>query len=700
MGHGEVDLRCPACRKGYKVRDHEAGKTYSCPRCKGPLEVHVPDAGPELSFRDEPRVPREIPVRLGRYLIDGEIARGGMGVVYRGRQEGLDRAVAIKLLLGGLASDPEMVQRFHREARAAARLRHPNIVAIHEVGEYEGQPFFTMDFIPGKSLDALLREGPMDVRRGARILRDTARAVHHAHQQGILHRDLKPGNVLIDAEDRPHVTDFGLAKDLDSKSMLSVTGEVMGTPAFMSPEQAEGRVHQLDCRSDIYSLGAMLYRILTGRPPFEGPTMAATIYKVVHEYTTDPEKLNPRVPSELSAVCMKSLEKDPKDRYATAGEFAEEMDRFLKGEPVAARPLSGWQRLRRQAKRNRRVLWAAGSVGAAALVALAAILILVRKNELDLIEENLARPEMRFVAMKALLEGLERFDDRSRALALARGAVTEGTDEASRGLAYAKPVPELAEAYAAHLPLEDPERLRIALIRILASLQHRPAVPEVLDILRVSRGSVRLEAVRFFKSVPDARAFYALGTLVADRECGAEARIAIQRLYIDKVLAIYHPSAAKTGGALADLGMAVEEHNRRLEEVLGAGGRKGPKDAVEAAISELRSGDPARRMKAAWDLGELKDARGRDPLLAAVEDPDDGVSRMAAAALVHLDAAVLKDRIVELLGHDRPGVRRNAAFLLGKIGDKSARPALEAAHREESDPEAKYAMEDALVLLR
>jgi HEAT repeat protein len=441
--------------------------------------------------------------------------------------------------------------------------------------------------------------------------------------------------------------------------------------------------------------------MLTGRPPFEGPTLAATIYKVVHEYTTEPARLNPRAPADLSAVCMKALEKEPKDRYRTAEEFAQDMDRFLGGEPVSAKPLPAWQRLRRQVKRNRKVLVAAGSVGAAAVVALALVVAFMGRSELDLIEQNLARPEMRLVALKSLLEGLGRFDDPKRALALARGAVAKGTDEASREVAYAKPVPELAEAYAAHLPIEKPERLRARLIQVLALLKHRPAVPAVLEVLRSSRGVVRIEAIRFFRAVPDASAFYDLGRLVSDPECGVEARASIQRLYVDRVLAIFNPAAARTGRTLGDLGEAVESYNRQMEEVLGAGRPKAPGDAVEAAIAELKHGDPARRMKAAWELGESSgDARGREPLLGAVADTDDGVSRMAAAALERLGAAGLKERILDLLKHPRPGPRRSAAFLLGKIGDKSARPAIEAAHRSETDAEAKYAMEDALVLLR
>ena len=699
-------LVCPPCRKQYKVKEFDPGRRYSCPTCKGPLSSNASQAptvpvAPDLAFRDDPPpTPREIPVRLGKYLIDAEIARGGMGVVYKGRQEGLDRVVAIKMLLGGFASDPASLQRFHREARAAAKLRHPNIVAIHEVGDSNGTPFFTMDYIEGKSLDGLLRDGPMRPEEGARILRDVARAVHHAHEAGIIHRDIKPGNVLLDAEGKPLVTDFGLAKDVDSKSLLSMTGDVMGTPAFMSPEQAEGRIRDIDRQTDVYALGAVLYRILTGRVPHEAPTMAATIYKVIHEFTREPVQVNPRLPTDLSAVCMKAMEKEKKARYATAEEFARDLDRFLAGEPVLAKPLSSWGRLRRKLVQQKKAVAAGGAVAAVAAVAIVAILLLVGKSDLDLIEENLKKPELRLNAMGSLLGGMEGFKDRKRALALAHAAVAAGRDEASREIAYAKPRADLAEAYVAHLPIESPEKLRIRLIQLLARLRSRAAVPGVVDLVTSTRGAVRLEAVKFFKAVPDARAFHALGSLVSDRECGDEARQAVQRLYVDRVIAVYNPSAARVGGSLAELGAAIEKQNRQMEELLKETGARGPKDAVEMAVGALRSGDRDGRMKAAYELGESKDGRAREPLFAALEDADDGVARMAAASLARLGAAELRDRLLGQLPAPRAVVRRNAAFLLGRIGDKSARGTIEGAYKGETDAEAKYAMEDALVALR
>lgn len=694
-----ASLLCIRCNKKYSVRDYNPDKRYTCPGCKVTLvdpASEAPTVPGGIGFKDEPPPPpKEIPVRLGKYLIDGEIARGGMGVVYKGRQEGLERVVAIKMLLGGFASDPQAVQRFHRESRAAAKLRHPNLVAIHEVGDFNGQPFFTMDYIEGKSLDGLLREAPIPPRRGAEILLDAARGVHHAHEEGVIHRDIKPGNILLDREGKALVTDFGLAKDLDSKSMLSMTGDVFGTPAFMSPEQAEGRVREVDRQTDVYALGAVLYRILTGRAPFEGPTLAATIYKVVHEYTTEPARLDPRIPVDLSAVCMKALEKDKKARYATAEDFARDLERWLAGEAVTARPLGTAQRLGREARRQKKVLLAAGSVAALALVAIVILVFALGKNELDLIEENLSRPELRKTALESLVSGLDRFKDRKRAVALAQAAVASGKDEASREAAYARPSPALADAYLSHLPIEAPERLRVRLIQVLAQLKHRQAVPGMLDIVARARGPVRIAALKFFQAVPDARAYHAIGSLVTDRECGSEAQIAMRRQYVDNVVSFFNPSAARAGGALAELGSALDQYNRQMEEALGE--KRGSKDPTQAA---LRSRSRDERMKAAYELGLSKDPKAREALVGALEDEDDGVARMAASSLAALGAAPHKEKLLAQLGSPRPGLRRNAAWLLGQLGDTSARPAIEAAYKSESDAEAKYAMEDALVALR
>src|SRR6266571_5284820 len=281
-----------------------------------------------------------LPRTFGDYALLEEIARGGMGIVYRARQVSLDRIVAVKMLLFGPLSSPEFVKRFRAEASAAASLQHPNIVAIHEVGVHQGQQFFAMDYVEGQSLAKLLANGPLPARNAASYLKTIAEAIHYAHERGILHRDLKPSNVLIDANDQPRVTDFGLARRLEGDSELTVTGQVLGSPNYMPPEQAAGKRGKISRRSDVYSLGAMLYHLLTGRPPFVGEALTDTLDQVVNSEPVSPRLLNPSVPRDLETICLKCLEKEPDERYATAQALADELGRFVNNEPIRARPVS------------------------------------------------------------------------------------------------------------------------------------------------------------------------------------------------------------------------------------------------------------------------------------------------------------------------------------------------------------------------
>lgn len=309
--------------------------------------LNDPDSPPRSAFTVR------IGQRFGEYELLSEIARGGMGVVYRARQVTLDRIVALKMILAGrLASDDDKV-RFRTEAEAAAKLQHHNIVAVFDVGECEAQHYFTMEYIAGSSLDQKLAAGPMVGKVAARYVRILARAVHYAHKQGILHRDLKPSNILIDAEDEPHITDFGLAKRLGKgDSGQTHSGAVLGTPSYMSPEQAQGKIDELGPACDVYSLGAILYELITGRPPFRAATALDTVMQVIDHQPVPPKLLNRTIDHDLETICLKCLEKDPQMRYPSAEALGEDLQRYLDGETIEAHSFNVLDRLARTLERD------------------------------------------------------------------------------------------------------------------------------------------------------------------------------------------------------------------------------------------------------------------------------------------------------------------------------------------------------------
>ncbi len=305
------------------------------------------------------------------YEVLGELGRGGMGVVYKARHEALDRVVALKVLRAGPHADADELRRFRHEAQAAARLQHPHIVQVFETGEHNGLPYFSQEYVAGGSLDRKLAGTPQPPREAARLALTLAGAVHAAHQAGVVHRDLKPANVLLTADGTPKVADFGLARRQDVPGRTA-RGEVLGTPLYMAPEQAAGRAQEVGPAADVYALGAILYELLTGRPPFQGATTYDTLTQVLHQEPVPPARLQPTTPRDLETVCLKCLRKEPGRRYPSAADLADDLRRFLAGEPVRARPVGPWERGWKWARR--RPAWAALlAVSAAAVLTLAAV---------------------------------------------------------------------------------------------------------------------------------------------------------------------------------------------------------------------------------------------------------------------------------------------------------------------------------------
>ena len=326
--------------------------------------------------------------RLGGYEVLGELGAGGMGVVYKARQVALDRTVALKMVIGGGRASSSQIARFKSEALAVARLDHPNIVQVYDIGEHDGLQYFAMEYVDGGSLDKKLNRQPMEPQPAADLARTLARAMHYAHQKGVIHRDLKPANVLLSGElravsgepDKPSsltahrswltavkITDFGLAKLAnDASGGQTRTGAVMGTPNYMAPEQAEGHTRDVTHLADVYALGATLYEVLTGRPPFQGPSVVAILAQVRSHEPVSPAELQPALPRDLETICLKCLQKEPAKRYATAGELAADLDRFLDGRPILARPISSTEMFVRWCRKNKTIAkWAFMAAGLA-----------------------------------------------------------------------------------------------------------------------------------------------------------------------------------------------------------------------------------------------------------------------------------------------------------------------------------------------
>jgi tetratricopeptide (TPR) repeat protein/tRNA A-37 threonylcarbamoyl transferase component Bud32 len=324
------------------------------------------DASRSLAAAETGTGVKPAPPVLPGYEILDELGRGGMGIVYKARQVRLNRVVALKMVLAGAHARPEDLVRFQAEAEAVAQIQHPHIVQIFEVGQHAGLPFFALEYLEGPSLHDKLEGAPLPAREAARLVETLGRAMQAAHERGIIHRDLKPANVLLDREGRPKVTDFGLAKRVEGGAGLTQTGAIMGTPSYMAPEQAARKSHRIGPAADVYALGAILYELLTGRPPFKAATPLETLYQVVYEEPVPPRRLQSKTPRDVETICLKCLHKEPGKRYASATALADDLKRFLNGEPIEARPVGAWER---------GVKWARRRPAVAALLALLLVVV-------------------------------------------------------------------------------------------------------------------------------------------------------------------------------------------------------------------------------------------------------------------------------------------------------------------------------------
>jgi WD40 repeat protein/tRNA A-37 threonylcarbamoyl transferase component Bud32 len=541
----------------------------------------------EGADRSPPDLPAEGGACFRDYELLRKVAQGGMGVVFQARQKTLNRLVALKMILAGRLATAVEVQRFRAEAAAAAQLDHPGIVPIYEVGEHAGHHFFSMGFVEGGSLAARVQGGPLPPRDAARLTEQVARAVAYAHDRGIIHRDLKPANVLLDRDGQPKVTDFGLARMVASESHLTISGQVVGTPSYMPPEQAASKGERIGPAADVYALGATLYCLLTGRPPFQAASVMETLQQVLEQEPVAPRQMNAAVPRDLETICLKCLQKEPARRYPRAGALAADLAHFLAGEPIRARPVGRAERLWRWCWRNPTV----ASLSAAVVLSLLMGVCVATGFALQLAKEK------------------------------AEATVARDGEAAARAAAQVKE--QQARTNLRASLLHEAEALR----QSLQPGRRRRALDALTQAAAIQAGDdLRTEFIRCL-DLPDIRQRPPINNLMAFR--GAQNHILVR----DSA----SRQRTRNGLVLPGRGTPVREIDiatgKEIRELPGLGSLKGP--IVVSMDGRLLSGMEGGAARL-WDLdtgklrGELKDARGQ-PLQARCWAFSDQGDLLAAA---------------------------------------------------------------------
>jgi serine/threonine protein kinase/HEAT repeat protein len=625
--------------------DESAGRAVA----GDPLHPAAPPQEPATAVH-----PNNLPLSdAGRPTIPGfeiieELGRGGMGVVYKARQVSLNRFVALKVILAGPFAGPEQLARFRVEAEALARLQHAGIVQIHEIGSHAGHSYLALEYVSGDTLNRNCAGRPLPATKAAQLVETLSRAVQYAHQRGIIHRDLKPGNVLLAEDGQPKITDFGLAKLLDIQPGTATpgpqtqSGTILGTPAYMAPEQAGGKRGTVGPATDVYALGAILYELLTGRPPFQAETPLDVILKVATEEPTPPRSLQPGRPAELEAVCLKCMHKDPKTRYASAMELGEDLHRFLAGEATEARPVSSGERPRRWVWRRRWRLVGAGAAAGTAI--LAGVLIFAVFHR---------RPPAKAAPM-SILEVLALSED---------------------------------------LKSDDPEtRAKAAVALGKAGKDARVAMPALLDALRDTDEKVRdLVADALDQAGPPAADdFPALSTALRDDDPDV-------RTYAVSALGDVGEPSWEEIDRVRELTKDPDPYVRAAAEKTLT---RMEKDMLESLRNRLKDSNPSTRKEAAERLSDLgggsDDAadKAAASLMAAMTDDNEAVRMAVSKALSDFGAQVVP-MLSEALRNRNVVARRMAISSLAAMGDNAIDAAPVLAGMVD-DPDVGAAAADAL----